>query len=158
MKQFNLEEYIANPSKKVITREGKDARIICTDRRDLNFPIVALVAKEPREGETARYYTKDGKFYMTGSCDLDLFFATEKPKVERFDPNTLHPFDKVIVRNGSYDIWRANFFGYRNNKNPLGQFDCFGFIWSLCIPYNEETKHLVGTTDDCPEYYKWWEE
>ena len=82
----------------------------------------------------------------------------DKPKVERFDPNTLHPFDKVIVRNGSYDIWRANFFGYRNNKNPLGQFDCFGFIWSLCIPYNDETKHLVGTTDNCPEYYKWWEE
>lgn len=78
MKQFNLEEYLANPNREVVTREGKDARIICTDRRDLNFPIVALVAKEPREGETARYYTKDGKFYMTGSCDLDLFFAPEK--------------------------------------------------------------------------------
>ena len=78
MKLFNLEEYLKNPSKKVITRDGKDARIICTDRRDLNFPIVALVAKELRKGETARYYTKDGKFYITGSCDFDLFFATEK--------------------------------------------------------------------------------
>ncbi len=78
MKPFNLEEYLANPSRKVVTRDGRNARIICTDRRDLNFPIVALVAKEPREGETARYYTKDGKFYMTGSGDLDLFFAPEK--------------------------------------------------------------------------------
>ena len=78
MKPFNLEEYLKNPSKKVVTRDGKDARIICTDRRDLNFPIVALVAKELRKGETARYYTKDGKFYITGSCDFDLFFASEK--------------------------------------------------------------------------------
>ena len=78
MKQFSLEEYLKNPTRKVVTRDGRNARIICTDRRDLNFPIVALVAKEPREGETARYYTKDGKFYMTGPGDLDLFFATEK--------------------------------------------------------------------------------
>ena len=44
---------------------------------DYSFPCFKL-AKELRKGETARYYTKDGKFYMTGSCDLDLFFATEK--------------------------------------------------------------------------------
>ena len=45
MKPFNLEEYLANPTKKVVTRDGKDARIICIDRRDSYFPIVALVAK-----------------------------------------------------------------------------------------------------------------
>lgn len=78
MKPFNLEEYLTNPSKKVITRDGKDARIICTDRRDSYFPIVALVAKEPKAEETARYYTKDGKFYTSFPCGFDLFFATEK--------------------------------------------------------------------------------
>lgn len=35
---------------------------------------------------------------------------------------------------------------------------CSGEYFKVCIPYNEETKHLVGTKDDCPEYYKWWEE
>ena len=78
MKPFNLEEYLANPSKKIVTREGKDARIICTDRRVSGFPIVALVAKEPKAEETARYYTKDGKFYTSFPCGFDLFFATEK--------------------------------------------------------------------------------
>lgn len=48
MKPFNLEEYLANPSKKIVTKEGKPARIICTDRRDLYFPIVALVAKNQK--------------------------------------------------------------------------------------------------------------
>ena len=78
MKPFNLEEYLANPTKKVVTRDGKDARIICIDRRDSYFPIVALVAKEPKAEETARYYTKDGKFYTSFPCGFDLFFATEK--------------------------------------------------------------------------------
>ena len=78
MKPFNLEEYLANPSRKIVTRKGKDARIICTDRRDLYLPIVALVAEGTREGENVRYYTKDGQFYVTCSSDLDLFFAAEK--------------------------------------------------------------------------------
>ena len=78
MKPFNLEEYLANPSRKIVTRKGKDARIICTDRRDLYLPIVALVSEGTREGENVRYYTKDGQFYVTCSSDLDLFFAPEK--------------------------------------------------------------------------------
>ena len=42
MKQFNLEEYLANPSMKVVTRDGRKARIICTDAKN-NYPIVALI-------------------------------------------------------------------------------------------------------------------
>ena len=78
MKPFNLKEYLANPSRKIVTRKGKDARIICTDRRDLYLPIVALVAEGTKEVENVRYYTKDGQFYVTCSSDLDLFFAAEK--------------------------------------------------------------------------------
>ena len=80
----------------------------------------------------------------------------DKPKVEKFDPKTLHPFDKVLVRN-STEIWQPNFFGYINDENPK-TISCFGFYWDYCIPYNEETKHLAGKKEDCPEYYKWWEE
>ena len=78
MKPFNLEEYLANPTRKIVTRDGKDVRIICTDRRDLYLPIVALVAEGTREEENVRYYTKDGQFYVTCSSDLDLFFAAKK--------------------------------------------------------------------------------
>lgn len=79
----------------------------------------------------------------------------DKPEVEKFDPKTLQPFDKVLVRDSSRGVWGVDIFGYLNDKRSC----CFCSVrWNQCIPYNEETKYLVGTTDDCPDYYKWWEE
>ena len=77
MKQFNLEEYLANPSRKVITRRGLNARIICTDRKDLIYPIVALIETKSG-GESIQYYTKDGKYYIDALYEDDLFFAPER--------------------------------------------------------------------------------
>ena len=75
MKAFSLEEYLKNPSKKVVTRERKKVRIICTDARG-NYPIVALI----EEGcyDNALSYTKDGELYNGESNVYDLFFAPEK--------------------------------------------------------------------------------
>ena len=79
MKQFNLEEYLANPSRNVVTRDGRNVRIICTDRKRLNYPIVALIENKPTEGESVLYYTKEGKMSLgNGLSDADLFFAPEK--------------------------------------------------------------------------------
>ena len=78
MEQFSLEKYLANPSRKVVTRDGRNARIICTDRRDLNFPIIALIENISGGGEKACSYTKDGRHYTDCSDILDLFFAPEK--------------------------------------------------------------------------------
>ena len=61
-----------------MTRDGRIARIICTDRRDLNFPIIALIETIPRGGEVTYSYTEDGTYYKTGSTNYDLFFAPEK--------------------------------------------------------------------------------
>ena len=77
MKQFSLEEYLKNPSKKVVTRDGKSVRIRCTDRKDADFPIVALIDSEGKEEILS--YTKNGYFYYDGRKDVnDLFFAPEK--------------------------------------------------------------------------------
>ena len=76
MKAFNLEEYLKNPSKKVVTKEGKTVkRILCTDARG-NYPIIALID----EGlyDNALSYTKDGRLYAGESNVYDLFFAPEK--------------------------------------------------------------------------------
>ena len=80
----------------------------------------------------------------------------DKPKVERFDPKTLQPFDKVLVRDED-NYWTAALFSHIAN-GLVGRVCCSAFRWKQCIPYNEETKHLIGTSDDCPEFYKWWEE
>ena len=77
MKQFDLDEYLANPSRKVITRRGLNARIICTDRKDLIYPIVALIETKSG-GESIQYYTKDGKYYVDDLYEDDLFFTSEK--------------------------------------------------------------------------------
>ena len=77
MKQFNLEEYLANP-RKVITRDGKNARIICTNAKN-NYPIVALIEMPNGREMQPRGYKEDGT-YIIGerlSC-YDLFFAPEK--------------------------------------------------------------------------------
>ena len=78
MEQFSLEKYLANPSRKVVTRDGRNARIICTDKRDLNFPIVALVEKKLEVGEWIYAYTKDGIYCNNAPTTYDLFFAPEK--------------------------------------------------------------------------------
>lgn len=81
----------------------------------------------------------------------------DKPKVERFDPKTLQPFDKVL---GFYDArgeWECALFSHLVDKDSFPVV-CVGINYLKCIPYNEETKHLVGTKEDCPEFYKWWEE
>ena len=75
MKAFSLEEYIKNPNRKVVTRNGRSARIICTDAKG-NYPIVVLI--EEGGYDNALSYTKDGKLYVGETNDYDLFFATEK--------------------------------------------------------------------------------
>ena len=77
MKQFDLKEYLANPARKVVTRDGRNARIICTDRRDLNFPIIALIETSPGQ-EMAYTYPKDGKHCTDYTDIFNLFFAPEK--------------------------------------------------------------------------------
>lgn len=81
----------------------------------------------------------------------------DKPKVEKFDPKTLQPFDRVLVRDNDDEKWDCDLFSYYDGGQSY-PYVCVSRLWSQCIPYNDETKHLVGTTDDCPEYYKWWEE
>ena len=76
MKQFSLEEYLRNPLRAVVTRDGRNVRIICTDKRDADFPIVALVECENKE-ETC-YYTENGCWDFDIESANDLFFAPEK--------------------------------------------------------------------------------
>ena len=77
MEQFSLEKYLANPSRRLVTRDGRNARIVCTDKRDLNFPIVALIETIPGGEEVTYSYIKDGKYYTACSDILDLFFVPE---------------------------------------------------------------------------------
>ena len=78
MKPFSLEEYLANPSRKVVTRNGRSVKIICTDRKHSRYPIVTLVKNRFTENESIVCYTKEGKLYDDVLMDVDLVFAPEK--------------------------------------------------------------------------------
>ena len=102
------------------------------------------------EGECLLFPSKDQRDWSR----FERFW--DKPKVQRFDVNTLQPFDKVLVRDKTTNKWCIDLFAYMNIMNqPVV---CGNDVFNFCIPYNDDTKHLVGTTYDCPEYYKWWEE
>lgn len=76
MKQFNLEEYLKNPNRKVVTRDGRDVKILCTDRND-EYSIVALVATQ--DGKEQVYcYLPNGRHYRAGEDSRDLMFILIK--------------------------------------------------------------------------------
>ena len=77
MKQFNLEEYLKNTSRKVVTRDGSKVRIICTDKNG-DCPIVALITTLDGVAEETVTYKENGKFFGDSFYKYDLFFAPEK--------------------------------------------------------------------------------
>ena len=78
MKQFNLEEYLKNPNKKVVTRSGRNVRIICTDRKGTEYSVVALCAINKDSEEICYSYLPNGRMHLSSDSCLDLFFAPEK--------------------------------------------------------------------------------
>ena len=76
MKHFSLNEYLKNPDRKIITRDGKDARIICTNRNHHKYSVVALIQKDC--AEIVQCYTTEGRYMGGMQSAEDLFFAPEK--------------------------------------------------------------------------------
>lgn len=76
MKQFNLQEYLKNPDRHIVTRKGTDAKIICTDGSNKTYPVLALIQNE--EGKDVLSYTNYGMNVKEYESPFDLFFATEK--------------------------------------------------------------------------------
>ena len=84
-------------------------------------------------------------------------FSAPWYKKEKFNPNTLQPFDKVIVRDVLGQEWKVEFFSHYSEHRTL-LYKCINGVYRFCIPYNDDTKHLVGIKEDAPEYYRYWED
>ena len=114
-------------------------------------------------------YTKDGRINMDYDGECMLFpskeqrdwskFKVEKLKRPKFDPKTLQPFDKVLVRDNEEGQWVCSFYShYREYGETLYRYMSTNNAYRYCIPYNDDTKHLVGTNEEAPEYYRYWED
>lgn len=133
---------------------------------DINTVYPIAVTSKVDKG----YFTKGGRYFADKTIDDECILVPskyqrdwskferfwDKPKIEKFDIKTLQPFDKVLVRDYLIDKWSCDFFSYIDNT-MLFPIMGGGLMHKICIPYNDDTKHLIGTNNDCPEYYKWWE-
>lgn len=109
----------------------------------------------------------DGRLFLDYAGECVLFpskdqrdwskFTAPWYKKEKFDPKTLKPFDKVLACFTEQSTWCCGLFSYFAEDANL--IVCCGeAYYKYCIPYNDETKHLLGTTEEAPEFYKYWEE
>lgn len=130
------------------------------------YPIVTHC----KNGNRILSFTKEGLFFpegVQGECIM-LFPSKDqrdwskfKPKKPKFDPKTLKPFDKVLVRTGTkrFNVWLPDLISIPPNEVDETIL-CMTIDTDIimAIPYNEETKNLVGTNKEAPEFYRYWEE
>lgn len=113
-------------------------------------------------------FPADGQIYANSNGECALFPSKEQRdwtkfmapwyKKDRLDPRTFKPFDKVLVRDRGEYKWMCDFFSHIEAEGERFNYWCVGSNLEYCIPYNENTKHLVGTTEDAPEFYRYWED
>ena len=113
----------------------------------------------------AECFTADGKMYTYYNGECLLFPSKEqrdwskfKPKQPKFNPNTLKPFDKVLVRDINSKKWKIQLFSHIIKNCFPSEYHCIGSCYNFCIPYNDDTKHLVETNEEAPEFYRYWED
>ena len=131
---------------------GYPIRLALHNNSSYNYANLAVTEKgtisADYEGECLLFPSKDQRDWSK----FERFW--DKPKKKRFDPKTLQPLDKVLVRDFNADEWHLDLF---SNMTHFGECACIGGCWAMAIPYNDDTKHLLGEDNDCDEYYAWWE-
>lgn len=144
-----------------------DVELVRVYLDDNTYPIEIKID----EGSDMIYITNDGRLFddFRGECTLfpskdQRDWSKFKIKKPKFDPKTLQPFDKVLVRNCDADKWKCAHFSYME-PSFMGTIYVTSMLFrdrihynDNCIPYNDDTKHLVGTTDEAPEFYRYWED
>ena len=114
------------------------------------------------------YYTKEGWCSKDFSASCLLWpskdcrdwskFTAPWYKKEKFNPKTLKPFDKVLVQCNNSESWKVQLFSHIIEDDKICPYVCISYNYKYCIPYNNDTKHHVGTTEEAPEYYRYWED
>ena len=127
---------------RIVTRDGQQVRIICWDRADEEYTIVALLRNEDGS-EYVDAYMISGKNSSVNKTGYDLFL--EVPD----DTPQFQPYDKVLVRDDEYNNWQCGLFSHYDKDDEYPYY-CIGSHYAHCIPY-EGNEHLVGTTNEPKE-------
>lgn len=129
------------------------------------YPIIVKFNDWRLGEEIPIIFTSDGIMGVSCKGECTLFPSREernwsnfKPKKPKFDPKTLKPFDKVLVRDSGAYSWICAFYSHTKECSSLFRYVTNNSAYEFCIPYNDDTKHLVGTTEEAPEFYRYWED
>ena len=133
-------------------------RVIQND--DADYPIEIRLSDD-----SITSVTTDGRLceYYNGECILfpskdQRNWSKFKIKKPKFDPKTFQPFDKVLVRDINSEKWKIQLFSHIIKDCFPYEYHCIGSCYNFCIPYNDDTKYLVGTSNKEPEFYRYWED
>ena len=119
--------------------------------------INGFIARYTEEGWCDKRFPANCLLWPSRDCRDWSKFTAPWLKKERFDPKTLKAFDRVLVKDSGSLTWKINMFSHINNKAEY-PYCCLLSFYKYCIPYNDETKHLVETRDEAPEFYRYWED
>lgn len=113
----------------------------------LNEMVGLLFADEVESSEEYRFATdKDKQQLFDALAKEGKAWDAEKKQIVDLKPKIeFKPFDKVVVRDTEYSTWCADLFSHIDEDY---RYACVGATWSFCIPYNEETAKLIGTTNN----------
>jgi hypothetical protein len=167
-----VKEYIVEIEEVEEQPEFKDGDILYMN----GCHLIYIFKKKVQKSAATLYYTSldadyNSLYYNNAMEDVHgSRLATEEEKQQLFDalakegkrwnPDTkkiedlskgyeFKAFDKVLVRDFDDREWKADFFSHNRLVDDSDyRFSCVGNMWRHCIPYNEETKHLLGTTDE----------
>ena len=98
-----------------------------------------------------KYIFKDGSYILISEQDIWELVP------DRFDPKTFQPFDKVLVRDSDVGDWKVQLFSHIKKEEEFYPHVCINESYTYCIPCNKDTEHLVGTKEEAPEFYRYWE-
>ena len=118
------------------------------------FPIIMTLAEKEFSFNPYGKYVDNGDVMIYPSKD-NRDWSTFKVEKQKWNPDTLKPFDKVLVRDDVQEYWIGDFYLYTDKESGSDFiYSCVASNYRVVIPYNEGTKHLLGTNKEEPEYYK----
>lgn len=153
MNKVNYEKRVFNLhlAKKII--EGKIKGYICTEQGHIvsrflsnvhlnRFGDIYIFTVNFPDRERVVIINTDGYIVLEDTIlndRLSIYLECEEPRFE--------PFQKVLTRDKEENDWIADFFSHYDKDQDF-PYVCVGAKWKYCIPYNDSTKHLLGTSDD----------
>ena len=155
---------------KILKDCPKGTKFYTTVWGEVYFEKIVDIEVYTIEIDTASGYqhlTKEGYYIKSDDAECIIFPSKEQRnwsnfsapwyKNDKFDPKTLQPFDRILGRLSEHCKWTCGFFSYADDNNFKDTVNCMDHYITNVIPYNEETKHLVGTKEEAPEFYRYWE-